>query len=135
MGYLDLKVFFLRLHCMQVTDDLVMDVKQAKTAAKSINELSKVTVDAAANLKETTRNAAAVKKLTREGNKSRLIQLGVTVFLIPEPTPICDIVGAGLIAAGAVQQAIKNQALYIDDIPRELQRTLRVLREAKTFTV
>lgn len=134
MGYLDLKVFFLRLHCMQVTDDLVMDVKQAKTAAKSINELSKVTVDAAANLKETTRNAAAVKKLTREGNKSRLIQLGVTVFLIPEPTPICDIVGAGLIAAGAVQQAIKNQALYIDDIPRELQRTLRVLREAKTFT-
>lgn len=134
MGYLGLKVFFLRLHCMQVTDDLVMDVKQAKTAAKSINELSKVTVDVAANLKETTRNAAAVKKLTREGNKSRLIQLGVTVFLIPEPTPICDIVGAGLIAAGAVQQAIKNQALYIDDIPRELQRTLRVLREAKTFT-
>lgn len=120
---------------MLVLDVLVMDVKQAKTVAKSISELSKVTVDAAANLKETTRNAAAVKKLTREGNKSRLIQLGVTVFLIPEPTPICDIVGAGLIAAGAVQQAIKNQALYIDDIPRELQRTLRVLREAKTFTV
>lgn len=112
---------------------LVMSVQKAKVVAKSLNELVESSKDLGATIAETTKNAASIRKLYREGNKSKLIQLGVSVFLIPEPTPICDVVGAGLVAAGLIQQHIKNKALYIDDIPSELKRTLRELQSKRNY--
>lgn len=112
---------------------LVMNVQKAKTVAMSLNELVESSKEFGTAITETSRTAGSLRKLYREGDKSRLIQLGVSLFLFPEPTPICDVVGAGLVAAGLIQKHIKNKALYIDDIPMELKRTFRELHSKRGY--
>ncbi len=108
-----------------------MKVQEAKVQAKSIHELCDCASDLGCSVKETSQSAGSAKKLWREGNKSRLIALGMTIFLIPEPTPISEIIGGGIMAAGAIQQGIKNQGLYAEDIAKTLRRTMRELQETK----
>ena len=106
-------------------------VQEAKVAAKSLSELSESGKDLFNSMRGTAQGAAASQKLWREGNKSRLISIGMAIFMIPEPTPISEIVGAGIMAAGAIQKGIKSQAIYAEDIPKTLQKTFKELRETK----
>lgn len=112
-----------------------MNTEQAKTAAKSMTELSESGKDLANTIKQTGQEAAAPKKLWQEKNKSKLIKIGMAVFFFPEPTPVCEIIGAGIMAAGAIQQGIKKQAIYAENIPKELHRTLKELRDARNFRI
>jgi hypothetical protein len=106
-------------------------VQVAKVAAKSLGELSESGKDLFCSMKGTAHEAAASQKLWREGNKSNLIKIGMAIFVFPEPTPISEIIGAGVMAAGAIQQGIKNQAIYAEDIPKTLRKTFKDLRETK----
>ena len=67
------------------------------------------------------------KKLWREGNKSSLIKIGVACILFPEPSPVSEIVGAGFVLAGAVQQGIQNRTIYIGDINKTVESTIKEL--------
>ena len=102
-----------------------------KIAVKSLSELSDIRNDFNNSIKNTAQNAAKTQKLWREGNKSKLMSIGMAVFLFPEPTPISEMVGVGMMAAGAIQQGIKNQGIYMEDIPKTLKKTLKVLSEIK----
>jgi len=102
-----------------------------KIAVKSLSELSDIRNDFNNSIKNTAQNAAKTQKLWRVGNKSKLMSIGMAVFLFPEPTPISEIVGVGMMAAGAIQQGIKNQGIYMEDIPKTLKKTLKVLSEIK----
>lgn len=108
-----------------------MDVEEAKVHAKSLREIGECGKDIGDSVKDTAQSVGSIKKLSREGNKSRLIQIGMTIFLIPEPTPISEIVGGTIMAAGAIQQGIKNQGLYAEDIAKTLKKTMRELQETK----
>jgi hypothetical protein len=106
-----------------------MKPEQAKIASKALNELSESYIDLLGAIKSTANTAAASKTLWREGNKSRLIKIGVALVVFPEPTPISETIGACFIAAGAVQKGIRNRALYLEDITKTFKNTLRDVLE------
>ena len=54
---------------------------------------------------------------------SRLIELGVALFIFPEPV-ISDITGTALIAAGMAMKGMNRNTLTIADVHRELHQYL-----------
>jgi len=102
-------------------------LEKAKYTAKSLHALTECYAETYSAIRSTTKETVKAKKLWREGNKSSLIKIGVACVVFPEPTPISEMIGAGLIVAGAVQQGIKNRALYVGDIKKNLELTLRQL--------
>jgi hypothetical protein len=111
-----------------------MKPEQVKAATKALNELSESYVDVIGAVKSTANAAADTKKLWREGNKSRLIKIGVSLIVFPEPTPISETIGACFIAAGAVQKGIKSRAIYIEDITKTFKNTLRDVLETSQYS-
>jgi hypothetical protein len=113
-----------------------MKPEQTKIAGKALNELNESCIDMLGSIKSTTNTAAASKNLWREGNKSRLIKIGVALIVFPEPTPISETIGACFIAAGAVQKGIQNRAVYLEDITKTFKSTLRdVLENSQSLRV
>ena len=104
-----------------------MKPEETKILVKSLTELSESGKDLFYSIRSTAQQAKAGKKLWREGNKSRLIKLGLAIFVFPEPTPVCEIIGAGVIAAGLVQKGIQSRAIYLEDIPKTIQNTYKEL--------
>ena len=97
----------------------------AHNAIECLRELSESYSDFAANIRGFSDELKNVGKLLRTGNKSRLIKLGLTLIVFPEPTPISETVGACLVAAGVVQQGIRNRALFVEDVPKTYTKTLK----------
>ncbi|MFB3888150.1 MAG: hypothetical protein ACE14S_01550 [Candidatus Bathyarchaeia archaeon] len=108
-----------------------MRLDEAKTAAKAINELAECQIDLYLALKGTAKQATATKKLWREGNKSRLMKLGIALIVFPDPSPTTEIIGACFVAAGAVQKGIQNRSLYVEDIPRTFRDAIREVQAAR----
>lgn len=111
-----------------------MKAEQAKSAIKAFNELSQDYKNLYGALKGTTNSIGATKQLWREGNKSRLIKIGVTLIMFPEPTPISETIGACFVAAGAIQKGIKSRAIYLDDLKKTFKSTLRDVLETSQYT-
>ena len=109
----------------------VKDVHTAKTAVKALTDLSEAKSDAVDALRETRIQCESTARLWREGNKSRLIQIGMALVIFPEPTPLSETIGAGFIAAGAVQKAIRSRAIYLEDVGKALKDTFREVIETK----
>ena len=101
-----------------------------KTAVDILNELNGSYADLLNSMKESIKEVKITRKLWRNGEESRLIKLGLKLILFPEPTPIIETVGVCFIAAGAIQKGIKNQTIYIEDIFKTFQSTLKELRMA-----
>ncbi len=108
-----------------------MKKEEAKATVTAVNELSESYADLIQAMKETTREAKATRQLWRDGNKSRLIKLGLALIVFPEPTPISETIGSFLVAAGAVQMGIRKRSLYVDDIYKTFTNTLKEMRNIK----
>ncbi len=108
-----------------------MEVEKAKTAIKVITELAESRKSTTNALRETKLQGSATKKLWREGNKSRLIQIGMALMVLPEPTPVTPTIGACFIAAGAVQKGIQSRSIYMEDITKTLKSTLKEVVSTK----
>ena len=102
-----------------------MKPEQIKAATEAMKELSESYVDVIGAVKSTANTVADTKKLWREGNKSRLIKIGLSLIVFPEPTPISETIGACFIAAGAVQKGIKSRAIYMEDITKTFKNTFK----------
>ncbi len=109
-----------------------MNVKEAENTAKLVaqtaTEIGQSHKETCTALRDTKEQAIDNRKLWKEGNKSKLIQIGIALIVFPEPTPISEIVGVGFLAAGAVQKGIKNQYTYMEDIPKSLKSALNEIR-------
>jgi hypothetical protein len=108
-----------------------MNREDAIQTAKTLTELTESYKDLYNGIKGTSRETAAANKLWREGNKSRLIQIGMALIVLPEPTPVTPAIGACFIAAGLVQKGIQNQSIYLGDIKKTFENTLRDVYSAK----
>ena len=104
---------------------MLMNLEQAKASVKALNELNESYGDLFYGIKGTACDVEATKKLWREGNKSRLIKIGVTLILLPEPTPISETVGVCFVAAGAIQKGIKNRSIYLEDVTKTFKNTMK----------
>jgi hypothetical protein len=106
-----------------------MKTEEAKVGAQSaiqcLRELTESYSDFAINIRGFSDELKNVGKLWRASNKSRLIKLGLTLIVFPEPTPISETVGACLVAAGAVQQGIRNRTLFVEDVSKVYAKALR----------
>ena len=110
-----------------------MKPDQVKGATEAIKELSESYVDAIGAVKTTAHSVRDTKKLWREGNRSRLIKIGLSLIVFPEPTPISETIGACFIAAGAVQKGIKSRAIYMEDITKTFKNTLHDVLETSQY--
>ena len=108
-----------------------MKREEAKQATKALTELAESYKDLYRGIKDTSGETAATEKLWREGNKSKLIKIGVACIMFPDPSPVGEIIGAGLIAAGLVQKGIQNQSIYLGDIKKTFESTLREVQSTK----
>jgi hypothetical protein len=123
-----MKAFVLSHHYI-LSKVITMKPEQVKNATKAVNELSESYIDIVGAVKGTANAAKSAKKLWREGNNSKLIKIGLSLIVFPEPTPISETIGACLIAAGAVQKGIKSRAIYLEDITKTFKNTLRDVLE------
>ena len=102
---------------------------QAKHTYKAIRELTQSSLELHEATKSTAQATAQTKKLWREGNKSNLTKIGVSCILFPlDPTPISQVIGAGFLIAGAVQNGVKKRNLYVCDLKKECLHFQRELR-------
>ncbi len=106
-------------------------MENAKPASKSIHELTQSYAEFYKAMKGTTKEAAKAQKVWREGNKSNLVKIGVACIMFPDPSPVGEIIGAGFLVAGAVQKGIQKRTLYVNDIKKNLEYTLKELRAAQ----
>lgn len=102
-------------------------MERLKVTRQALNEMNESYIDLLRETKATAQNVHDAKQLWRAGYKSRLIKIGVAIAVIPEPTPISPTIGACLIAAGAVQKAIRNRSLFVEDVNKTFQATLKDL--------
>jgi hypothetical protein len=108
-----------------------MKLEEAKTAAEALTDLARTQKELFNALKGFSWEVGYAKKLWREGNKSRLIKIGVALIVFPEPTPISESIGACFVAAGAIQKGIQSRAVYIEDVKKTFQATFKEVYVAK----
>jgi len=100
-----------------------------KHTVNALNELNESYRDLMQAVKGTVKEVKATKQLWRDKNKSRLIKLGLALIVFPEPTPVSETVGIFLVAAGTVQEGIRRRKLYVDDVYKTFQNTLKEIRD------
>lgn len=106
-------------------------MERLKDTKKTLDELNDSYIDLLRAAKATAQNTHDAKQLWRAGYKSRLIKIGVALVMIPEPTPISPTIGAAFIAAGAVQKAIRNRSLFVEDVNKTLKSTMKQVSIAR----
>jgi hypothetical protein len=86
--------------------------------------------DTKQSIKATQSSTGSVNNLSKSTHKNYLIKAGVALLVFPEPI-VSDILGTTLIAAGAIQEGIRRNSIYIDDLPKSFKSAMRDLRKAK----
>jgi hypothetical protein len=110
-----------------------MKVEEFKALTKSVKEMtamSRERGEISASLKSVGPNVGQTKNLWKHGRKPLLIQAGLALIVFPEPF-VSDVLGTSLLAAGAVQEGIKRQSVFIDDMPKAFNSAMKTLRNSK----
>lgn len=100
-------------------------MERLKATRQALTEMNESYIDLVRETKTTAQAVHDAKQLWRAGYKSRLIKIGVAIVMIPEPTPVSPTIGACLIAAGAVQKAVRNRAMFVEDVKKTFKNTLK----------
>ena len=107
-----------------------MKTTEVKTMVDVLNELNEDYSDLMESMKGAIKEVKTTKQLRRDGSKSILIKLGLALIAFPDPT-ISDVIGTLLIAAGTVQKGIRRRTIYIEDVHKTFQKTLKEIKAAK----
>ncbi|MCS7124062.1 MAG: hypothetical protein NZ932_01410 [Candidatus Bathyarchaeota archaeon] len=107
-----------------------MKTSDLKAFSDSLRELNESYSDFLCSMKDTIREAKAVKKLWHDGQKPWLIKLGIALIVFPEPV-ISEILGSLLIAAGTVHEGLRRRTLHLEDIPKTFKNVLREINSAQ----
>lgn len=107
-----------------------METREAKEITQFVKEVSKDHIALTSSISTVAHGISAAKKLSKNGNKNILIKAGLALIVFPEPV-VSDMLGTALLAAGTVQEGIKRQSIYLDDLPKALKSALRDLKSTK----
>ena len=134
LTYSDRKFFTKKTYSEWTKRMTQMNAKEFSDLTASIKQVTKdhmeMHADATHLVKAATNNASSVNKLYKSGNKSFLIKAGLALIVFPEPI-VSDVLGTSLLAAGAIQQGIRNQSIYLDDLPKAFKSAMRDLKKSK----
>lgn len=103
---------------------------EIKALGDAVKELNEGYEDLLQTMAETTKQVKATKQLWKKGNNPILIKLGLALIAFPDPT-ISDILGAALVAAGAVQVGIRHRAIYVENIYKSFKDMLKQMKTMK----
>jgi len=98
-----------------------VEPKELKRMAAVLQELGLSYTETLEVVKEMAKNVNNAKKLWREGHKSKLIKLAISLITFPEPTPISETMGAAVLVAGLIQNRIKKSTLHVEDVYKTFQ--------------
>jgi len=98
-----------------------VEPKELKRMAVVLQELGLSYTETLEVINEMSKDINNAKKLWRDGHKSKLIKLAITLITFPEPTPISESMGAAVLVAGLIQNRIKKSTLHVDDVYRTFQ--------------
>ncbi len=107
-----------------------MDTKELKSITKSLQELAKTRAETADAVKSVKSDLVATRSLSKGESKPWLIRTGAALMVMPDPL-VTSVIGAAFIGAGAVQEGIKRQGVYVDDLPKALGSAMKTLKNAK----
>ena len=93
-----------------------MEIRKIKDKVVVARELSEGYMDLLKRVNDMRKELGKTRKLWRSENKSKLVRTGLTLIAIPEPTPVTEMAGIALLAAGAIQKKIQSRTLYVDDV-------------------
>ncbi len=108
-----------------------MKTAEVKIMVNTVKELNESYGDLLQSVKGMIEEAKSTRQLWRNGNEPRLIKIGLTFIVFPEPTPISETIGTCLVVAGAVQKGIRSRAIYIEDVYKTFQDLFKDLRTTK----
>jgi len=108
-----------------------MGIEEVESTSDTVKELNRSYVDLLYAVKGTAKELKAAKKLWRGANRSRLVKLGLTLIMFPEPTPISETIGTCLVTAGAIQKGIRSRTIYVEDVYKTFQDILKDVRTTK----
>jgi len=109
----------------KITASLDERAKTLEEFGKTQNGLSKMT---------TSLNKMSGKPETMD-EKSKLIKIGTSLILFPEPTEISDVIGAAMITAGLLESKFKKKPLTIYETRKEFAETLKELEKLRKIMI
>ena len=109
----------------KITASLDERAKTLEEFGKIQNGLSKMT---------TSLNKMSGKPETMD-EKSKLIKIGTSLILFPEPTEISDVIGAAMITAGLLESKFKKKPLTIYETRKEFAETLKELEKLRKIMI
>ena len=98
-----------------------MEQKELKRMAAVLQELGLSYTETLEVVSEMAKDVNNAKKLWRDGYKSKLIKIAITLITFPEPTPISETMGAVVLTAGLIQNRIKKSTLHVEDVYKTFQ--------------
>lgn len=107
-----------------------MKTEEFKALTESVKALSKDHVALANSISGAARDVGSTKGLWKSGSKPFLIKAGLALLVFPEPI-VSDALGSLLLAAGAVQEGVRRQSVFVDDLPKAFQSAMRSIKNAK----
>jgi len=100
---------------------------ELRTMANALRELGLSYKDTLEAMKGFAENLRSTRSLWRDGDKSRLIKLGLALIACPEPTPISETLGVFVLSLGIIQNKRKNSTLHMEDVYKTFQDVNRSL--------
>ena len=110
-----------------------MEKEELKRMAVVLQELGMSYAETVEVINEMAKDTNAAKKLWRDGHKSKLIKLAITLITFPEPTPISETVGAAVLVAGLVQNRRKKVTLHVEDVYKTFQDVNNDILKIRNF--
>ena len=111
-----------------------MEPRELRTTATVLEELGLSYEDALEAMKGIAKDLRSVKSLWKDGDKSKLVKIGLALIACPEPTPISETLGAFVLSLGIIQNKRKNSTLHIEDVYKTFQDVNRsLLRTRQEF--
>jgi hypothetical protein len=111
-----------------------MSAKEVGKLTPTIKAVTKTHVETCCDVKQSVKasqnSAGSVNKLSKSGNKNYLIKAGMALIVFPEPI-VSDVLGTSLLAAGAIQEGIRRNSIYLEDLPKSLKSAFKDLKSAR----
>ncbi len=107
-----------------------MKTDEFKAITKSVQELARIRAETAGSVKNIKMDMGSTKQLWKSENKPWLIRSGIALMVMPDPL-VTSVIGAAFLAAGSVQEGIKRQAVYADDLPKAFGSAMKTMKNTK----
>jgi len=108
-----------------------MKPDELKSTVEALKELGLSYKEAVDAIQGVSGEIRSVRRLWKKENKSKLIKLGLSLIVFPEPTPISETLGAVVLTAGLIQNKVRQSNLHIEDVYNTFQGVMTDLHVIK----